>query len=115
MNKSTFKRFDVLDVRLDPSVGSEVKKTRPCLVVSPDEMNDQPINMIMVVPITSKKRNLPTRVKIPKKDGFGISVESYAMVDQIRSISKDRVVQKLGTVSSKYGEDVLDCLLQMFQ
>lgn len=106
------KRFAIVEVSLDPTIGSEVKKTRPCVVVSPNELNDH-IDVVMVVPFTSKKKGLPTRVKIPKTTG--LNGESYAMIDQIRSVSKQRIVRELGTVSNKVGEEVLSVLREMFK
>ena len=98
------KRYTLVEVSLDPTIGSEVKKTRPCLIVSPNEMNDN-IDMVIIVPLTSKKKGLPTRVKIPKTSG--LNGESYAMIDQVKSVSKQRIVRELGTVSNKVGEEVL--------
>ena len=80
-------QYQVVIVNLDPTVGQEIRKTRPCVVVSPDEMN-QPLSTIVVVPCTKTGRNYPTRVKI--KIG---RTNSYAAVDQIRTISKRRVYQ----------------------
>ncbi|MEM7574488.1 MAG: type II toxin-antitoxin system PemK/MazF family toxin [Bacteroidota bacterium] len=80
-------QYQVVIVNLDPIIGQEIKKTRPCVVVSPDEMNS-PLGTIMVAPCTSTDRNYPTRVKI--KIGRRIS---FAAIDQIRTISKRRVYQ----------------------
>lgn len=108
----TFRRFTIVEVSLDPTVGSEVKKTRPCIIVSPDEMNDN-LQMVMIVPLTSTKKGLPTRVKIPKT--LGLTNDSYAMLDQMRSVSKNRILGDLGFVSNKVGEEILLVLREMFQ
>lgn len=102
------KRFDVYLVNLDPTVGSEIKKTRPCLIISPDEMN-QYIRTIIVAPMTTKGTNYPTRIPITFQ-----SKKGQIVVDQIRTIDKKRLVKKLGTVSAKKQEEVLSVLQEMF-
>jgi len=79
----TYKQYEVVLVNLDPTMGSEIKKTRPCLVISPNEMN---FDNIIVAPMTSTKKDYPTRVKI--------SDDSFIVLDQIRTISIKRVVKK---------------------
>ena len=83
-----FQRFDVYLVNLDPTVGSEIKKTRPCVIVSPNEMNNH-ISTIIVAPLTSKLRNYPTRVpcRVEGKQG-------QIVLDQIRTVDKSRLVKK---------------------
>jgi len=101
-------RFDILLVILDPSVGSEIKKTRPCVVISPDEMN-QNINTVIIAPMTSKVRNYPTRIPVnfEEKDGS-------IVLDQIRTIDKSRIVKKLGVINNKTSDLVLETLEKMF-
>lgn len=106
------RRFAIIEVSLDPTIGSEVKKTRPCIVVSPNEINDL-LDTVMIVPLTSKKKGLPTRVKISKT--ASLSKDSYAMLDQIRTISKSRIVNDLGFVSNKVGEEILSVLKEIFE
>jgi mRNA interferase MazF len=86
-----FQRFDVYLVNLDPTVGSEIKKTRPCVIVSPNEMNNH-ISTIIVAPLTSKLRNYPTRVpcRVEGKQG-------QIVLDQIRTVDKSRLVKKITT------------------
>ena len=84
-----FSQYSIVLVNLDPTIGSEIKKTRPCVIISPNEMNFN-INTIIVAPMTSKSRNYPTRVKIDDN--------SYIVLDQIRTIDKKRVIKKLGEV-----------------
>lgn len=102
------KRFDVYLVNLDPTVGSEVKKTRPCVVVSPDEMNRH-IRTVIVAPMTSATKDYPTRVtcRFKKKPG-------QIVLDQIRTLDKSRLIKKLGTIDSKAQLDAIAVLQRMF-
>jgi mRNA interferase MazF len=101
-------RFDIFLVSLDPSQGSEIKKTRPCLVISPDEMNKY-IKTLIIAPMTSKTRDYPTRIPVSfnGKDG-------NIVLDQIRTIDKSRLIKKLGTLDTKTASLVLDTLGEMF-
>lgn len=102
------KRFDVFLVNLDPTIGSEIKKTRPCLVISPDEMNRH-INTIIVAPMTTKGKAYPTRVacKFQGKQGM-------VVLDQIRTIDKSRLVNKVGRIDTKTQTEVLRVLGEIF-
>jgi mRNA interferase MazF len=102
------KRFEVYLVNLDPTIGSEIQKTRPCLVISPDEMNNF-IATVIVAPMTSKGRDYPSRVncQFEGKDG-------QIVLDQIRTVDKNRLVKKLGIISVNTQYEVLACLLEMF-
>src|SRR5512136_2675243 len=102
------KRFDVYLINLDPTIGSEIQKTRPCLVISPDEMNDH-IATVIVAPMTTKGRDYPTRVncQFQGKDG-------QVVLDQIRTVDKLRLVKKLGKVDRSTQSDVLAVLMEMF-
>jgi mRNA interferase MazF len=102
------KRFDVYLVGLDPTVGSEIQKTRPCLVVSPDEMN-QHIRTVIIAPMTSTSKDYPTRIPciLRKKKG-------HIVLDQIRTIDKTRLIKRLGTIDSKAQLDVVSVLQRMF-
>ena len=101
-------RFEVYLVNLDPTVGSEIKKMRPCLIVSPDEMNRW-IATVIVAPMTTRGRPYPTRVScwFQGKDG-------QVVLDQIRTVDKSRLVRRLGTIGELTREDVLATLAQMF-
>ena len=101
-------RFEVHLVSLDPAVGSEVKKTRPCVVVSPDEMNRN-IRTVIVAPMTTKGRPYPTRVGCRFKGKAG-----QVVLDQIRTVDKTRLVKKLGRLSTKTSDCILDILQEMF-
>ena len=102
------KRFDVCLVNLDPTVGSEIKKNRPCLVISPDEMNRN-IRTVIIAPMTSVNKDYPTRVSCTFKKKQG-----QIVLDQIRTIDKIRLIKKLGTIDSKSQSDVISILLRMF-
>jgi mRNA interferase MazF len=101
-------RFDVFLVNLDPTVGSEIKKTRPCVVISPNEMN-RFIRTVIIAPLTSKGRGYPTRVdcRFDKKDG-------QVVLDQIRTVDKARLIKKLGRLDEETQERVLGGLAEMF-
>jgi mRNA interferase MazF len=101
-------RFDILLVSLDPSQGAEIKKTRPCLVISPDEMNKH-IRTLIVAPMTSKGRSYLTRIPVTF-DGK----EGKILLDQIRTIDKSRIIRKLGTLDAKKALLVLETLGKMF-
>lgn len=102
------KRFDVFLISLDPSRGHEIKKTRPCLIISPDEMNDN-ISTVIVAPMTSKGRNYPSRVACTFQGTHG-----QIVLDQIRTVDKTRLVKKLGTIAGTTRDKVLDTLAKMF-
>jgi mRNA interferase MazF len=101
-------RFDVFLVNLDPTVGSEIQKTRPCVVISPDEMNRH-IATVIVAPMTTKGKAYPTRVVCQFQ-----SKEGQIVLDQIRTIDKTRLVKKLGQISPEGQRVVLDTLAEMF-
>lgn len=101
-------RFDVYLVSLDPTVGSEIKKTRPCLVVSPDEMNRH-IRTVIVAPMTTKGRQYPTRVPCHFRGKAG-----QVVLDQIRTVDAARLVRKLGRLDASTGVMVLAVLGEMF-
>ncbi len=102
------KRFEVYLVNLDPTVGSKIRKTRPCLVVSPDEMNEY-IATIIVAPMTTKGRDYPSRIpcQFQGKDG-------QVVLDQLRTVDKQRLVKKLGRISASTQNKVLAILAEMF-
>lgn len=102
------RRFEVYLVNLDPTVGTEIQKTRPCLIVSPNEMNNH-IATIIVAPMTTKGRKYPTRVNC-LFDGK----EGQIVLDQIRTIDKMRLVKKLGVIDPETQKEVLAILLEMF-
>jgi mRNA interferase MazF len=102
------RRFDVFLVALDPTIGHEIKKTRPCAVISPDEMNAH-ISTFIVAPMTTKGRPYPTRIPCRFKRKSG-----QVVLDQIRTIDKARLVRKLGTLATDTQKDILSALSEMF-
>lgn len=102
------KRFDVVLVDLDPTRGSEIRTTRPCAVVSPDEMN-RSLRTLIVAPMTRGGKHYPTRVpcRFDGSDGF-------VALDQMRTIDRDRVVRRAGSLDPATQQAVLDVLGQMF-
>jgi mRNA interferase MazF len=84
------KQYQVLIVNLDPTVGSEIRKTRPCVVISPDEMNRH-LKTIVIAPVTSQSRNYPTRIPFKLRNKT-----NWIVVDQLRTIDKARVVKSVG-------------------
>jgi mRNA interferase MazF len=102
------KRFDVYLARLDPTLGSEIQKTRPCLIVSPDEMNRR-LRTVIIAPMTTGGQPYPTRVAC----AFGGKSGQVAL-DQIRTVDKLRLVQHLGELDEVTGRRVLDVLRRLF-
>jgi mRNA interferase MazF len=102
------KRFDVYLINLDPTIGSEIRKTRPCLVVSPDEMN-RFIRTVIVAPMTTKGPAYPTRVACRFRGKHG-----QIVLDQIRTVDKSRLVTKLGRLENQTQGQVLSILSEMF-
>jgi mRNA interferase MazF len=102
------KRFDVALVELDPTVGSEIRKTRPCVVVSPDNMN-RFIRTVIVAPMTSRGNDYPTRVRCRFQ-----SKEGQVVLDQLRTVDKTRLIKKLGHLDPATQTEVLEVLCEMF-
>jgi mRNA interferase MazF len=89
------KQYQLILVNLDPTLGSEIKKTRPCVIVSPNEINDN-LRTVIIAPMTSSSRKYPTRVKVKHN-----SQESWIVIDQIRTIDKIRIIKMLGLLTEK--------------
>ena len=101
-------RFDVYLVNLDPTVGSEIQKTRPCLIISPDEMNRN-VRTVIVAPMTTARKEYPTRISCTFRKKKG-----QVVLDQIRTIDKTRLAKKLGVLDSKTQAEVISVLQRMF-
>ncbi|MCF8131273.1 MAG: type II toxin-antitoxin system PemK/MazF family toxin [Deltaproteobacteria bacterium] len=99
--------FPIWLVQLDPTQGVEIKKTGPCVVVSPDEMS--PLKTVIVAPMTSKGFAFPTRVPCVFHGKKGL-----ILLDQIRAVDKSRLVRRLGAVSKSAQAQVIDSLQEMF-
>ena len=102
-------RFDVWLVTLDPTVGSEIRKTRPALVVSPDEMNAH-IATVIIAPMTTKGRSYPTRVPCTFQGKSG-----KVVLDQLRTVDKARLVKRLGRLDAATSDAVLATLAELFE
>ncbi|PJD93300.1 MAG: transcriptional regulator [Legionella sp.] len=111
MDMVKIKRFDVFLVNLDPTIGSEIKKTRPAVIISPDSMNLSRLKTVIIAPMTSTiKDNFPTRILTEFKDKKG-----QIALDQLRSIDRTRIVKKLGVIEREDQIKVLDLLSIIFQ
>jgi mRNA interferase MazF len=102
------KQFDVYSVNLDPTIGAEIKKTRPAVIVSPDVMNKF-LNTVIVAPLTSTVKGYPSRVPSSFK-----GQEGEIVLDQVTAVDKARLVKKLGKISAESADDVLQVLQTMF-
>ena len=101
-------QFEVYLVCLDPTVGSEIQKTRPCVIVSPNEMNKY-IKTVIIAPMTTTRRNYPTRVNLSFQ-----GKDAQIILDQIRTIDKSRLINRLGKLSEEISNQIVDILLEMF-
>lgn len=101
-------RFDVYLVNLNPTIGTEIRKKRPCLIVSPDEMNHH-IRTVIIAPMTTKGGSYPSRVgcRFQGKNG-------QIVLDQIRTVDSTRLTVKLGRIDESVGQEVLMVLQEMF-
>ena len=102
------KRFDIYRVRFDPTLGTEIQKTRPCVIISPDEMNRR-LRTVIIAPLTSGGHPYPTRIA----SAFAGKTGQVAL-DQLRTVDKARLVQRLGELDEATGRRVLGTLARMF-
>ena len=86
-------QYQIILVNLDPTLGSEIKKTRPCVVISPNEMNKF-LNTVVIAPMTTSSKNYPTRIEIKHDNKIG-----WIVIDQIRTIDKQRIIRELGRLT----------------
>ena len=101
-------RLDVYLINLDPTVGSEIKKIRPCLIISPDEINRH-IRTVIVAPMTTAGKEYPTRISCTFKKRKG-----QIVVDQMRTIDKSRLIKRLGTIDPNTQLEVIAVLQRLF-
>jgi mRNA interferase MazF len=94
------KQYQIVLVNLDPTLGSEIQKTRPCVIISPNEINDN-LRKVVIAPMTSASRKYPTRVKVKHN-----SQEGWVVIDQIRTIDKIRIIKNFGSLTEK---EILEC------
>jgi mRNA interferase MazF len=102
------KRYEVYLVDLDPTRGSEIRKTRPCVIISPDEMNRH-IRTVIIAPLTSSERTYPSRVTLTFQKKRG-----QIVLDQIRTVDKSRLVKRLGALSDQRAQQVAGVLQDLF-
>jgi len=101
-------RFEVFLINLDPTVGHEIQKTRPCIVISPNEMNRH-ISTVIIAPMTTKGKKFPSRISCTFQGKNG-----QIILDQIRTVDKRRFVKKLGTISKKTQVKTISLLQELF-
>jgi len=101
-------QYDIVLVNLDPTVGSEIQKTRPCVIVSPDEINHN-LQTLVVSPMTTTSRKYPTRVEVKHNGKTG-----WIAIDQIRTIDKTRVIKTLGTLNKSEIQEVKSVIKETF-
>ena len=102
------KQYQIILVNLDPTVGSEIKKTRPCVVISPNEMNKY-LQTVIVAPMTSQSKRYPTRVEVKHNEKGG-----WIVIDQIRTIDKTRIIRVLDKLSKKEVDNVKSVIRETF-
>lgn len=102
------RQYQIILVNLEPAVGSEIKKTRPCVVISPDEMNKH-LRTVVIAPMTTSSKNYPTRVEIKHENKTG-----WVVLDQIRTIDKNRIIKYLGNLSRPEIREVKSVLKETF-
>ena len=100
-------RYEIYLVKLNPTVGSEIQKTSPCIIVSPNEMNI--LKTVIIAPLTSKGFDFVFRPKITFQNKNGL-----VLLDQIRTVDKSRLVRKIGEVEEKKAKEIADLLVEMF-
>lgn len=102
------KQYELVLVNLDPTIGSEMKKTRPCAVISPNEMNKY-LQTIVIAPLTNSSKPYPTRVEVKQTKTKG-----WVVLDQIRTIDKKRIAKKLGSLTASEIKTVKDVIKEAF-
>ena len=101
-------QYDIVLVNLNPTIGSEIKKTRPCLIISPNEMN-RPLRTIVIAPMTTSSKNYPTRIEIKHNKRKG-----WIVIDQIRTVDKQRIINVLGKLTKPEIKEVKFVLRETF-
>ena len=102
------RQYDIILVNLDPTVGSEIRKTRPCVVISPNEMNKY-LNTVVIAPMTSQSKKYPTRVQVNHNNKIG-----WIVIDQIRTIDKKRIIKVLDKLTNKEIEKTKAIIFETF-
>ncbi len=107
INNAVFRRFDVWLVSLDPTIGREIKKTRPCVIISPEEMSA--LSTVLVAPLTTQGFEFPTRIKCHFQDQSGL-----ILLDHMRAVDKKRLLKKLGHIEQTIAQKLCEILQEMF-
>ena len=102
------KQYEIFLVNLEPTLGSEIKKTRPCVVISPDEMNKH-LRTVVIAPMTTSSKNYPTRVEIKHDNKIG-----WVVLDQVRTIDKQRIIKNLGKLSKPEIKEVKSIIKETY-
>jgi len=102
------KQYQIILVNLDPTLGSEINKTRPCVVISPNEMNKY-LRTVVIAPMTTSSKNYPTRVEIKHDNKIG-----WIVLDQIRTIAKQRILKELGRLSKPESKELKSVLKETY-
>ena len=102
------RQYEIILVNLDPTIGSEIKKTRPCVVISPDEMNKN-LRTVVIAPMTTTSKNYPTRVEIKHDNKLG-----WIVLDQVRTIDKQRILKNLGKLSKPEIKEVKSIIRETY-
>jgi mRNA interferase MazF len=102
------KQYEIILVNLDPTIGSEIRKTRPCVVISPDEINRH-LKTVIIAPMTTSSKNYPTRIEMKYDQKVG-----WVVLDQIRTIDRQRIVKVLGKLSNQEVKEVKSMIKETF-
>lgn len=102
------KQYQIILVNLDPTIGSEIRKTRPCIVISPNEMNKY-LRTVVIAPMTTSSKNYPTRIEVKHDNKIG-----WIVLDQIRTIDKQRILRQLGRLSKPEIKEVKSIIKEIF-
>jgi mRNA interferase MazF len=102
------KQYEIFLVNLEPTIGSEIKKTRPCVVISPDEMNKH-LRTVVIAPMTTSSKNYPTRVEVKHENKIG-----WVVLDQVRTIDKQRIINNIGKLSKPEVKEVKSIIKETF-
>jgi len=102
------RQYEIFLVNLEPTLGSEIKKTRPCVVISPDEMNKY-LRTVVIAPMTTSSKSYPTRVEIKHDNKIG-----WVVLDQVRTIDKQRIIKNLGKLSKPEVKEVKSIIKETY-
>ncbi|MBD5174490.1 MAG: type II toxin-antitoxin system PemK/MazF family toxin [Bacteroidales bacterium] len=107
-------QFNIHIVNLDPTVGAEMQKTRPCIIISPDELNNN-LKTVIIAPLTTSQRGLPTRILIKSTQQSRLDRDSYAAIDQLKTVDKSRLSEVVGEILEDEKHTIAQVLKEMFE